>query len=310
MTEAKDVKEEQDIKAISAIDTMNRPSYLSHDVCKDVFTSWEYQQMAHSTFKGVMLKMGLKDGEEWRTNEGHATVEDCVKEMDEIGVQYSFVDQMLFWSYREHRPICNLTVDKLAKLIEPGKGRIIGGAGYNPWRIEESLRDIEHAIKDLGFKYVWAHPLSFGMSHGNAKFYPLYQKCGELGIPVCMQVGHSAEPLPSEWGHPYNCEEPVRDFPSTTFVLTHTGWPWVGEWVSTVWRYANCYGNIGAYYPSGLDPMVVQRIRGQIRDKVMWATNGLNMTRCKKEFLELPLKDEAKQLILRDTALKVFNLKP
>lgn len=305
-----EANETQDIKAIYAIDTMNRPTYFSHDVCKDIFRSWEYQTMAHSTFKAVMLKLGLKDGEEWRTNEGKASVEEMVKEMDDIGVQYSLVDQMLFWSYKEHRPICSLTADKLAELIAPAKGRVIGGAGYNPWRIEESLRDIEHAIKDLGFKYVWAHPLSFGMSHAAAKFYPLYQKCGELGIPVCMQVGHSAEPLPSDYGHPYNCEEPARDFPNTTFVLTHTGWPWVGEWVSIVWRYANVYGNIGSYYPSGLDPMVPQRIRSQLRDKVMWATNGLNMTRCKKEFLELPLKDDVKKLILRDTALKVFNLEP
>ncbi|MBN2539766.1 MAG: amidohydrolase [Deltaproteobacteria bacterium] len=297
-----------ELKDIQAVDTMNRPTYFSHDICKELFKSFEYHTMAHSTFKSVLLRMGLKDGEEWRTNEGQPSIEAMVKEMDEIGVQYSFVDQMLFWSYRDHRPICNLSVDKLAEMIAPAKGRVIGGAGYNPWRIEESLRDIEHAVKDLGFKYVWAHPLSFGMKHDQAKFYPLYQKCGELGVPCCMQVGHSAEPLPSECGHPYNCEEIARDFPNTTFVLTHTGWPWVGEWVSTVWRYANVYGNIGAYYPSGLDPMVPQRIRGQIRDKVMWATNGLNMTRCKEEFLALPLKDDAKKLILRDTAMKVFKL--
>ena len=308
MPEDKETKKNDDLKAIKAIDTMNRPTYFSHEVCKDVFRSYEYQMMGRTTYKGVLLKMGLKPGEEWRTNAVHSNVEDLIKEMDEVGVEYTFADQMLFWSYKEHRPICSLTVDSLAKLIEPGQGRIIGGAGYNPWRIQESLDNIEHAIKDLGFKYVWTHPLSYGMSHSDAKFYPLYQKCGEWGIPCCMQVGHSAEPLPSEFGHPYNCEEPIRDFPNTTFVLTHTGWPWVGEWVSTVWRYSNAYGNIGAYYPSGLDPMVPQRIRGQIRDKVMWATNGLSMTRCKKEFLELPIKDEVKKLILRDTALKVFNL--
>ena len=297
-----------ELKNVQAVDTMNRPTYFSHEICKELFKSFEYHTMAHSTFKGVLLRMGLKEGEEWRTNEGQPSIEAMVKEMDEIGVQYSFVDQMLFWSYREHRPICSLSVDRLAEMIAPAKGRVIGGAGYNPWRIEESLRDIEHAVKDLGFKYVWAHPLSFGMKHDHAKFYPLYQKCGELGVPCCMQVGHSAEPLPSECGHPYNCEEIARDFPNTTFVLTHTGWPWVGEWVSIVWRYANVYGNIGAYYPSGLDPLVPERIRGQIRDKVMWATNGLNKTKKKKEFLELPLKDEAKKLILRETALKVFKL--
>lgn len=46
------------------------------------------------------------------------------------------------------------------------------------------------------------------------------------------------------------------------------------------------------------------------RDKVMWATRGFGLTRCKKEFLDLPIRDEAKQKVLRDNAMKVFNLKP
>jgi len=47
-------------------------------------------------------------------------------------------------------------------------------------------------------------------------------------------------------------------------------------------------------------------VRGQ--DKVLWATNGFGMTRCKKEFLELPVKDETKRKVLRENALKVFKL--
>jgi hypothetical protein len=47
---------------------------------------------------------------------------------------------------------------------------------------------------------------------------------------------------------------------------------------------------------------------GRGQDKVLWATNGFGMTRCKKEFLELPIRDEAKRKILRDNAIKVFKL--
>jgi predicted TIM-barrel fold metal-dependent hydrolase len=38
----------------------------------------------------------------------------------------------------------------------------------------------------------------FGWAPNDRRFYPLYAKCNELDIAVGMQVGHSAEVLPSE----------------------------------------------------------------------------------------------------------------
>jgi predicted TIM-barrel fold metal-dependent hydrolase len=123
-----------------------------------------------------------------------------------------------------------------------------------------------------------------------------------------MQVGHSAEPLPSEPGRPMYADEVALDFPDLTLILTHTGWPWINEWMSVVWKHPNVYGNIGAYFPKALDPSLVQFMDGRGRDKVLWATNGFGLTRCKTEFLELPIKDENKKKILRENALKVFKL--
>ena len=73
-------------------------------------------------------------------------------------------------------------------------------------------------------------------------------------------------------------------------------------------RHSNVYGNIDAYMPSDLDPAQVKFMDGRGRDKVFWATNALGFARCKKEFLELPNRDEAKRKILRENAIKVFKL--
>jgi len=60
----------------------------------------------------------------------------------------------------------------------------------------ESLEDIEKAVKEYGFKFVYAHPITWGLPFNDRKLYPLYGLCSSLGVPVSMQVGHSAEPLP------------------------------------------------------------------------------------------------------------------
>lgn len=297
---------------IKAIDSMCRAGYcMPIDHIKEMFNTYEFKVMAQTTFGGVMKKLGIKPGDEWQVLGlmAKGSVPEMLKEMEEVGVEYALIDQGLGWSQREYREWGTAPLDWMAEAAHESKGRLKCGAGYNPFRIEESLKNIERAVKELGFIYVWAHPISFGLAPNDKKMYPLYAKCIELGIVCSMQVGQSAEPLTSEPGHPMYADQVALDFPNLTIVLTHTGWPWIDEWMSMVWKHPNVYGNIGAYMPSALDESLIKFFdspRGQ--DKVLWATNGFGLTRCKKEFLELPIKDETKIKVLRENALRVFKL--
>lgn len=305
----------EEMRKYKAIDTMCRLNYCQFDPARaqKSFEIFEFRVMVETTFAGVAKRMGLKPGEEWKLFQwmSKGSVEEMIKEMDEIGVEYVLIDQTIGWSVRDHRVWGHSTLEQIAGVIEKSKGRVIGGASYNPFRIKESLEEITRAVKDLGFKYVWFHPISFGLAPSDKKCYPLYAKCLELGIPVCFQVGHSAEPLPSLVGHPMLADEVAIDFPDLTMVLTHTGWPWIEEWMSMLWRHPNVYGNIGAYFPSDLHRDLVSFMdSGRGRHKVLWATNGFGLTRCKKEFLELPIKEETKKMVLYENALKVFKIEP
>ena len=264
--------------------------------------------MAATTFAGIAKRRGLKAGEEWRVLEAHPSLEDMIAEMDEVGVERVFFDQVAMWSRYENKLMMSATVDEIGEMIEKSNGRVVGGVGYNPFRIRESILEIERAVKQYGFKYVWFHPMTFSLFPTDRRCYPLYEKCIELGIPCCYQTGQSAERFTCEPGRPMHGDEVALEFPELTLVLTHTGWPWVGEWISMLWRHPNVYGNIGAYMPSELDPMQVKYMDGRLRSKVLWATNALGLERCKKEFLELPIRDETKIKVLRENAIKVFKL--
>jgi predicted TIM-barrel fold metal-dependent hydrolase len=299
---------------VQAIDTMCRAGYAgitTEAEWKEMWQMYEAQAAVKGTFGGVLKKMGIAPEDGWQViaSQYKSSVEEMVKEMDEVGVEKVFVDQQAIWSRRHHKLATAFSVEQIAELVDKGKGRIVGGASYNPWRIEESLQDVERGVKEFGFKYVWFHPNSFGFKASDAKCYPLYAKCVELGIACCFQSGHSAEPLPSEIGRPMYADEVAMDFPNLVMVLTHTGWPWIDEWVSMIWRHPNVFGNIGAYYPSGLHQPTVDFMNGPIgRTKVVWGTNGFGLTRCKKEFVELAIRDDNKKKILRDNAISIFKL--
>jgi len=301
----------RDIYDIQAVDTMCRPFYAKPSLAEPLSDIYEFQVILKTTLGGIQKSLDLDSGEEWKalTVRSQDSIEDLAEEMDSVGVEMVFMDQMIQWSRRESELVTLISVEELAQLADESDGRIVPGVGYNPNRIDESLRRIERAVTNFDFKYVWFHPMTFGLKPTDQKCYPLYSKCVELDVPVAFQTGHSAEVLPSEPGRPMYADEVAMDFPKLTLILTHAGWPWCMEWCSMLWRHPNVYGNVGAYYPSFLPDDLVEFIdSGRIRDKVMWATNGLGLERCKREFLDLPFRDETRRKVLRANAYDVFDI--
>ena len=209
-----------DLKAFSSIDMSIPLRYCKPEVTADAFRFYEFQMMAKSTFAGVARKQGLKEGEEWKVVGAfnRKSLDDMLAEMDEIGVERCVMPAIKLWSRRDHVLAMDYKVEDIAELVKKSNGRVIGGAGYNPLRIQESLEEIEMAVKEYGFKYVWFHPMSFGLPPNDKKCYPLYAKCVELGVTVGYQSGHSAEPLPSEPGHPMYADEVIPDYSAVAFL--------------------------------------------------------------------------------------------
>lgn len=298
---------------VPAIDIMNHAPEARRDLAQtNPFEFEEFKIMTKTTFKNVFGGMVPKAEmvEQMQTLTGHATVADCVADMDKLGYEKIVVCATKMWSYYYHHDfILNYSIDDLAKAVDESNGRIIGAASYSPFRISESVADVERAVKDHGFRYVWFHPLSFGLPPNDRRFYPLYAKCVELDIAVGFQVGHSAEVLPSDGGRPMLADDIAIEFPDLRINLSHTGWPWIDEWCSMLWRHPNVYGDISAYFPKSLDERLIRFMdssRG--RDKVLFGTNGLGLERCKREFDELAIKDTTMQAVLHDNAARFLQL--
>lgn len=300
---------------IQAIDIMNYPDSAGFD--KEFMFDWkEYHVMCSGTFKTI-FKGHVPTREEFKKIQQsgflkkNASVEELIAEMDAAGYEYVVLNDMKMWSPRYHHQLIygyEMNVDILGEIIQKGKGRLIGGAGYNPFKITESLQDLEKGVKEYGFKYAYIHPITFGIAPNDKKLYPLYAKCQELGIPVGMQVGHSAEPLPSEVGHPMYVDEVAIDFPDLKINLSHTGYPWIDEWCSMIWRHNNVYGDISAYNPVSLEDSTIKFMKGRGQDKVLFGTNGFGLGDMKKALLSLDLKDSIKKKILRDNAMEFLGL--
>lgn len=297
---------------ILALDIMNHPTEADRSLWADAFQYKEFQLMTKTTFKTV-FKGKIPDAETLRNTpalSGHDNVADLVATMDRVGYEHVVITATKMWSYHyHHQLILDHSIHTVGKMVDESGGRVIGAASYNPFRIEDSLAEVETGVREYGFKYVWFHPLSFGLRPDDRRFYPLYAKCMELDIAVGMQVGHSAEVLPSEVGHPVYVDNVAIDFPDLRINLSHTGWPWVDEWCSMIWRHPNVWGDISAYFASSLDSNLVKFMNSSRgRDRVLFGTNGLGLERAKADFLSLELREDTQRKVLRDNVREFLAL--
>jgi uncharacterized protein len=301
----------------AAIDIMNYAPLIAPGLNGPEYRFEEFQILIRTTFKSMAAGGTIKTlwGREVPTDgdidiDPTLKVDEAIAQLDEAGYDIAILACLKMWSYHHHHQlIMDMPEEVVAEALRKAPDRFIGAAGYNPFRIDESVRRLDVAVREWGFRYAYFHPITFGVAPNDRRCYPLYAKCVELGIPVGFQVGHSAEVLPSDVGRPMLVDDVAIEFPTLKINMSHTGWPWTGEFCSMIWRHPNVYGDISAYFPASLSPELVEFMdSSKGRNKILFGTNGFDLARFKQEFEQLPIKDKTKERVLRQNAVEFLGL--
>jgi predicted TIM-barrel fold metal-dependent hydrolase len=214
-------------------------------------------------------------------------------------------------SYQKKTMVWDITEEEVYCAVQQAPTRLIGLAGFNPLEKMEAVRRVERAVRELGFKGVYIHTYGFGIPLNDRLYYPLYAKCVELGVPVSMQVGHSAEHMPNELGRPIHLDTVALDFPELKLIGAHTGWPWTEEMISLAWKHENVYLGIDAHHPKYLEPTLLHFMKTRGQNKVVYGTNypavlHAESIACIRN--ELGLTEKVAEKILHGNAARVYGL--
>jgi hypothetical protein len=230
--------------------------------------------------------------------------------LDEAGVEMILVPAARMWSHRSQRLLWDVPVRTVAELMEAAPDRVGGLYGINPWTRMEGVRELEDAVRRQGFVGAHLHPYGFGLPLNDAMYYPFYAKCVELDVPLVVQVGHSAESMPSAHGRPLLLDDVALYFPELRIVGAHTGWPWVEELIALAWKHRNVYIGTSAHAPKYWDPALVRFLNSRGQGKVLFGTDYpvLQHGEALAQVAGLGLKDDAQAWLVRETARKVFKL--
>ncbi len=156
---------------------------------------------------------------------------------------------------------------------------------------------------------LWIHTHSFDRRFDHADYYPYYALASELGVPVAMQAGASGGLMPSECGVPIGIDRPAMYFPDVEFVLSHMGWPWVDETLALAMKLPNVSITTAGFPPAHWPRAVVDFIARPGRRKALFASNfpTVGLRHGLGQLTTLELGDEARSLLLRDNALRIFR---
>ena len=243
---------------------------------------------------------------------GGVTMPQYLKRMDRAGIERSLLIAVRAGDLNV-RGSFELPYARVHEICERYPDRFSGLAGVDPFRGMQGLRDLEHAVKKLGFVGAHLYPHWFGLPPDHAKYYPYYAKCCELDIPIMMQIGHNLvysreRRLPSV-GRPICLDQVAIDFPDLKLIGIHIGVPWTDEAISMAWKHENIYLAGDAYAPKHWPKSFVHYANTYGSHKVLFGTDWpvIDPERAVREVDALGFRPEAKQKLMRDNALAVFS---
>ena len=80
----------------------------------------------------------------------------------------------------------------VADAVKQHPQKFSGLIGIDPFTGMDGVRELEHAVKELGFIGAHLYPHWFELAPDHAKYYPFYAKCVELAVPIQLQATASS----------------------------------------------------------------------------------------------------------------------
>ncbi len=202
--------------------------------------------------------------------------------------------------------------DRARRYAERAPERLsVAIGGLDLLRPMPTLRALESIVKDHPVSTVVVGPSFWGdglYPASDAVYYPLYTKCCELDLPICINTGIPGPPLPAEAQNPIHLDRVCMRFPELKLCMIHGADPWWELAVRLMTKYKNLRLMTAAWSPKYLPESLLHFMRTRGKNRVLYASDYpvLSWQRTLGEAEQLDLSDEVRSMWLRDNARAFF----
>ena len=173
----------------------------------------------------------------------------------------------------------------------------LGVGGFNLLRPMPTVRSLEAFVRDNPVAFASVGPSFWGdgmYPPSDAVYYPLYTKCCELDLPLCMNTGIPGPPIPGEAQNPIHLDRVCVRFPELKLCMIHGADPWWETAIRLLLKYRNLRLMTSAWSPKRLPQSLLHYMATRGKDRIIFASDYpvLSFERCLGEARALDLGDE------------------
>jgi predicted TIM-barrel fold metal-dependent hydrolase len=254
-------------------------------------------------------------------------VDELLLDMDRAGVDWTLLmggPEDAFWEFKNCGFAPNATV---LEAVKKHADRLIGNIYIDP-RQADALDTLEKYLA-AGFRAVKLFP-PVGFYADEERFYPLYERIEQAGIPVLAHTGQtnikviSHDPkvrraTSTKYAHPMTFDGIARLFPKIPFVLAHMGYPYYVDAWSVAHANPNIYLDIAGSGPwtEGI-PVVFNALGGHQFipvdfKRVLWGSDNClpqaeHIARSEVYLRQMGCASAERKLVFGETAKKLLNI--
>jgi len=231
------------------------------------------------------------------TTEAADPVEETLAEMDKYGVQIGLIG----------------TEGVAVRALREYPDRFVGSVSVDPNDITAAVRKIRRAHDEFDIKAVQTFPAGCvpQVPVSDRRYYPIYQTCIDLDVPMITNAGVPGPRLPMDCQHVRHFDDVCYDFPELRIVMRHGAEPWEALAVKLMLKWPGLYYMPSAFAPKYYPKAIIDYANTRGADKIMYAGYhpiGLTLERIFGELPEVPLADAVWPKFLRENAMRVFKL--
>ena len=231
--------------------------------------------------------------------EGADPVETTLQEMDVCGVAIGMIGS-------PHGELAQ-------RALKEHPDRFVASLEVDPNDITGTVRKIRETHAEHDIKAVTSFPAGCNpqVPVSDRRYYPIYQTCIDLGIPIIVNAGIAGPRFPSACQEVMHFDQVCYDFPELVIVMRHGAEPWEELAVKLMLKWPGLHYMPSAFAPKYYPKAIVEYANTRGADKVMYAgyyPMGLSLRRIFDEMLHVPFRDHVWPKFLRENAMRVFKL--
>lgn len=242
------------------------------------------------------------------------------RSLEELASDYEQMDVLavlLAWDAETATGRPRVSNELVAQACRDHPKAFTGFGSVDPLKGDRAVAELDR-ISELGLKGVKLHPSLQAFAPDDERFFPLFEKCEELGLSLLFHTGTSGigagqpggQGIRLDYARPIRLDAAAASFPRLNIIAAHFGYPWHAELLAMALHKTNVYIDISGWAPRYIPAEVIRDLKGRLQNQFLFGSDYpfIQPQRCLEEIATLEIPEAALQKVLVGNGKRLLGL--